>query len=147
MSKANPLMLEKRPSEGQNSRPKRVPLSNLSRNILTVEGKEDGFHYCWVNDSFVDRRLQQGYDFVTHEVMVGDRRLSAVASSIRPGGSVISINVGNNTVAYLMRIPQEYYEEDLKYMNSLPDQLEESMHSKATHGGLSGKIENLKYGK
>lgn len=147
MAKDNPLMLERRPKEGTPSRPKRIPLSNLARNVLTVQGKEDGFHYCWMNEDQVDRRLLQGYDFVTHDVMVGDMRLSAVASSQRPGSSVISRNVGADVVAYLMRIPEADHQEDLKYLESLADNLEESMHNMGPSGGLTGKIENLKYGK
>lgn len=147
MAKDNPLMLERRPKEGAPSRPKRVPLSNLARNVLTVDGKEDGFHYCWMNEDQVDRRLLQGYDFVTHDVMVGDIRLSAVASSQRPGATVISRNVGAGVVAYLMRIPNEYHQEDLKYLESLNDNLEESMHNMGPQGGLTGKIETPKYGK
>ncbi len=147
MAKDNPLMLNKRPTDGTPSRPKRIPLSNLARNVLTVQGKEDGYHYCWMNEDQVDRRLLQGYDFVTHDVMVGDMRLSAVASSQRPGSSVISRNVGAGVVAYLMRIPNEDHAEDMQYLDSLSDNLEESMHNNASTGGLTGKIENLKYGK
>ena len=135
MSKS-PLMLNKRPEPGQPSRPKALNLNSLKRNVLTVEGIRDGFHACWVNEDQVDRYLDIGYDFVRNEVMVGSRRLGAVADAARPGDSTISRNVGGGVVAYLMEVPNELYEAIIKYNSNLASEQEEGAFGLARQSGL-----------
>jgi hypothetical protein len=91
-------------------RVKRTPVSGF-RNVLTYSAKDPGYIYRWVND--LDTRIQMfqeaGYEFIpTGEGQVGDKRVGTATEL----GSVVSKPVGNNTTAYLMRIKQEWYEED-----------------------------------
>ena len=101
---------EKKSGEATPVRPKRTPLSMTGRNILTVKGQEVGFHYRFVNDvgDRVDMMKDRGYEVVTHEVSVGDRRVA----NTKQAGSPTVMSVGGGTKAVLMRIPQEWFDED-----------------------------------
>lgn len=117
--------LEDRPSKiNPSGRPKRTPINGY-RDILSVEGKEEGWHYCWVNEDKVPRYEQASYEFVTHDVKIGDRKVNT-ASQL---GGKVSLAVGNQLTAYLMRVPQEYYEEDMAVQQAEVDELESGMKS------------------
>lgn len=136
--------LEDRPSKvNRSDRPKRTPINGY-RDILGVVGKEDGWHYCWVNEDKVPRYESAGYEFVTHDVSVGDRKVNA-ASQIggkvsMPAGTSISGAVYHS---YLMRVLDEYYEEDQKAMNDDLDEKERGMKESLNSGadGRYGKVE------
>lgn len=114
----------------------RVPIHG-NKNILTVEGQEPGFHYCWVTDYNAPRYERASYEFVTHSVVVGDRRIDAA-----PGiGAKVSIPGGNGVTLYLMRVPNEFYEADMKDAHKKIDDLEATMfESEAAAPGRYGKI-------
>lgn len=131
--------LEDRPSQTNRSeRPKRNPI-NGHRDILNVQGQEEGYHYCWVNEDKVSRYEQAWYEFVTHDVVVGDRKVNAAAQV----GGKVSMSVGNNLTAYLMRVPQEYYDEDRAAEQLDLDEKEASMRASLNSGGDGryGKVE------
>lgn len=83
-----------------NNRPKkRVPLAAQKKLGFpsTVE-KEGGMHYCWAledNKGNLQRYIEAGYDFALNSV--GDRE---------------ERHAGNGEMLYLMKIPQEWYDED-----------------------------------
>jgi hypothetical protein len=120
----------------------RVPIHG-AKNILTVEGQEPGFHYCWVADaplhsySYIDRFQRAGYEFVTHGVVVGDRRIDAA-----PGiGAKITIPGGNGVTLHLMRLPMELYDSDMADFHKKIDQMEQTMYeTEAAAPGRYGKI-------
>lgn len=89
---------------------KRVPISG-NRDILTVYGKEEGYVYRWVLDTGNRTKKFQnaGYEFVTHDVMVGDAR---VGTSEGLGSIVEALSGNGNQKLVLMRILEEYYKED-----------------------------------
>lgn len=96
-------------SKAPSGRVSRTPVSQ--RNILTVKGKEPGYVYRIVNDK--DDRVEQfkeaGYELVSEDsVKVGDKRVNA-ASSL---SSHKQLSVGQGTKAVVMRIRQEWYDED-----------------------------------
>src|SRR5882762_5995929 len=100
----------------------RVPIHG-GKNILTVEGQEPGFHYCWVTDQNSPKYERAAYEYVTHSVIVGDRRIDAA-----PGiGTKVSIPGGNGVTLYLMRIPQELYDSDMKHFHTEIDEKEATM--------------------
>lgn len=136
MSKS-PLSLNKRPEIGQPSRPARLNLDSLKRNVLNVEGGRPGMHLCWVNEDQVDRYLDIGYDFVSYEVMVGSRRLGAVADAARPGKSVQTRNMGNGVVGYLMEIPEEDYETIIAHNSAMASEQEAGAFHRAQSSGLN----------
>lgn len=120
----------------------RVPIHG-GKNILTVEGQEPGYHYCWVADapqhsySYIARFERAGYEFVIHSVIVGDRRIDAA-----PGiGTKVSIPGGNGVTLYLMRIPEEFYKSDMTAFDRKVDEMEATMfETEAKTPGRYGKI-------
>jgi hypothetical protein len=118
----------------------RVPVSG-NRDVLTVKGKEDGYVYRWVNDT--DDRLykfeQAGYEHVDHDVKVG-------ISSVNKGNSVgktVSKNVGKGTTSHLMRIKQEWYDED---QNAKQKQISETeaVMKRQLNSGIDGQYGKVK---
>ncbi len=91
-------------------RPKRVPINGL-RDKLTVKGIPEHLHACWVNDNNVERYKDAGYSFWTGSATVGDNH---VDSNTGLSNSVVSRNVGNGVTAFVMVIPKELYEQDMK---------------------------------
>ena len=133
---ARPNQIEDRPSTvNRSDRPKRVPINGI-RDILSVQGKEPGWHYCWVPDHMTSRYEAGGYEFVTHEVIVGDRRINA-GSQI---GSKVSVPVGNGSTGFLMRCLEEVYLEEKAHIASEADQQEKAMRDSAKESGRYGDI-------
>lgn len=131
--------LEDRPTRiNRSDRPKRQPINGY-RDLLSVQGKEEGYHYCWVNEDKVPRYEQGWYEFVTHDVIIGDKKVNTAAQL----GGKVSLAVGNQMTAYLMRIPVEYYEEDMKAQANAVDEVEASMKAKLNSGadGQYGSVE------
>lgn len=89
---------------------KRVPIGG-NRDILTVSGKEAGWVYRWVLDvGNRSKKFQKaGYEFVTHEVVVGDARAGTPEGL---GSTVEALSGNGGQKLVLMRIKDEYYEED-----------------------------------
>lgn len=131
-----------RPSSlNRSDKPTRTPIHG-KREILGVRGLEAGWHYCWVNDDEdgnLDRYKDGGFDFVTHDVVVGDKKVNA-ASQI---GGKISKAVGNGLTAYLMRCPEEVYQEELALLHSEIDEKERAMKANlnSKNDGRYGEVE------
>jgi hypothetical protein len=91
---------------------KRIPLG--TRSVLTVDHKEKdpNYEYRFVNDK--DGRINMfrdaGWEVVDKRggMQVGDPQVG-VSEQV---GSIVTKSVGRGTVAYLMRIPKEFYKED-----------------------------------
>ncbi len=113
----------------------RVPVSG-NRDILTVEGKEEGYVYRWVLDkgNRVLKFKKGGYEIVTHDVTVGDARVGTSS----PAGSPVVAETGSNKL-YLMRILAEYYKEDQDAKEANLRSLEDSMGAE-----LDGKYGNIR---
>ena len=139
---ANERPVENRPlSLNRAERPHRTPIHG-KKDILGVKGLEAGWHYCWVNDDEdgnLDRYSEGGFDFVTHNVVVGDKKVDA-ASQI---GGKVSKAVGNGLTAYLMRCPQEVYEEEMGLLNTEVDERERGMKDSlnSKHDGQYGSVD------
>lgn len=133
---------EDRPSSlNRSGLPTRTPIHG-KRDRLAVKGQEPGFHYCWVNDEEngnIDRYLEGGYEFVAHDVIVGDKKVS-IASQI---GGKISRAVGNGIMAYLMRCTDEIYQEELDLMHKEVDEKEMQMKQNLNerNDGRYGSVE------
>ena len=114
----------------------RIPVSG-NRNILTVEGKEEGFVYRWVLDigNRVAKFKRGGWEVVSHDVEVGDARVATPS----PTGSVVEAVSGGDRKLVLMRISELYYKEDQAAKESELSSLETSM-GKSQEGGY-GKID------
>ncbi len=107
------------------SRPTRTPIRTGGRNVTTVKGKEPGWHYRIVNDvgDRVDELKERGYEVVTHEVSIGDRRIAGAKGV----GSPATLKVGGGITGILMRIPEEFFNEDKAAKAAEVDRTEEAI--------------------
>lgn len=116
---------------------KRTPIHGR-RNKLTIKGQDPNFQYRVVNvtdeKGIETGRLQDfldaGYEVVTDDVKVGDKRV-AVAKQV---GTPVEINVGQGVKAVLMRIKREWYDEDQKAKADSIAQTEQSMKKDGDYG-------------
>ena len=112
------------PRSAKAARTTRVPVTE--RNVLSVKGKEPGFHYRIVNDTGdrVQQLMDAGYEIVeASAVQVGDKRIASVA----PEGSKAQVSLGGGVKGFVMRQKQEWYDEDQAAKQARVDQQEESI--------------------
>lgn len=119
-------------------RPTRVPMSGQRMRMhIEEEDKDPNFHYAWINDTsgLIQRAKRAGYENVlTSEIPAwGEAGIDATNSS----SSVVSMEVGNSTTAYLMKQPMEFYEEDNAETNAITDAREADM-KKDLNSGRNG---------
>ena len=112
---------------------------NGTRNVLNISGKEPGFVYRVVND--VGDRIEQlkaiGYEIVEDsKVQVGDRRIANPTKE----GSPVKVSVGGGVQGYVMRIKQEWYDEDKAkkdaHVNSIEKGLVRDAKEKTDYGNI-----------
>ena len=120
---------------GTPERPKRTPIG--TRQILSVTGKDDDFHYRIVNDTGdrIAQFTEAGYELVdaaSHRI--GDKRVNAAS----PEGSKAQVSVGKGDKAFLMRIPKEWYKEDQTLKQEEVNRQEQAI--KQNPGGDYGKL-------
>ena len=119
-------------------RTRRTPLD--TRNVLTVAGKDPNYQYRIVNDTGdrVQEMIERGYEIVTDKsIRVGDRRIDVPTAE----GSPVKVSVGGGNTGYVMRIKNEWFEEDQKLKAQKVRELEETMLTEARQKGDYGKIE------
>lgn len=124
------------------NRPKRIPVSAASRDILTVEHTDDSFVYRWVNDSSgrIQKFINGGYVHVTKEDagMIGSGHMAGDANT---QGEYITKYMGQETVAYLMRIPKHLYDEDQQAKHRQIDEVESRIYgTPSASSGLYGSV-------
>lgn len=127
-------------SVGASDRPTRVPI-NGSRDIMNVKGIPADLHPCWVNDvdNNIERYQAAGYNFWTGDAVVGDRKID---SDSQLGTGVISKNVGNGVTAFLMVVPEEYYQADQAALQAEITEKEAVLFRNLKQGeGRYGKVE------
>lgn len=136
-------------SERVSRKPKRVPMSGQRLKMSLEEADLDpNFHYAWINDQkgLLYSAKRAGYEHVTlAEVPVwGERSID----SANPTESFVSMPVGhekngNVIIAYLMKQPMEYYEEDqaahAALVNDREAELKRSLNS--NEDGRYGSVE------
>lgn len=122
-------MAKKRAAKRSTRQSNRVPVGG-QRQRMTVHDKEDGYVYRWVNDDpgRLQRYLDAGYEFVESDTGVGEDQ----QDHGQPVDSTVSMQVGRtryatNGQAYLMRIRQEYYDEDQEAKREHVRETERSM--------------------
>ena len=125
----------------------RVPLGGFAGPLtLLQENMDSEYHYSWPLDdsedgSKMERLLQAGYAFCKPEenLVAGN---SSVYASVHQG-SVIRVPAGQGKYHYLMKIPQEWYEDDQAAGQALVDKTEGSLQEQSNKEGFYG---NLKIG-
>lgn len=139
MGRPKKVVAESRPNTLNRSGRVRRGSIHGTRDKMTVTGQEAGWHYCWVNDHNVDRFLAGDYEFVTHPVIVGETKIDNASQE----GTKISMKVGNDMTGYLMRVPEEFYDEDMEKFQEQTDELEETMFQNLQSRG-DGRYGKLK---
>lgn len=112
---------------------------NGTRNVLNISGKEPGFVYRVVNDT--GDRIEQlkaiGYEIVEDSnVQVGDRRIANPTKE----GSPVKVSVGGGIQGYVMRIKQEWYDEDKAKKDANVDSIEKGLVRDAKEKSDYGNI-------
>ena len=113
------------------ARPNRVPINGI-KDILNVSGIREGYHACWVNEKNVPQYIDAGYTFVDNDVSFG----SLHPDQANPHGARYTRNVGGYQTAYLMEIPQEYFDADRAAEEEERIAQEATMFSDARQEGL-----------
>ena len=112
---------------------KRVPVSGR-RDLLTVDHKEPGYVYRWVNDveANIQKHLDAGYVFSEPS----GKLLGEVTQDNNPEvrESVASKYVGRGITAYLLAQREEWYEEDQKAKQKEVDRSEEALNKTGQDG-------------
>ena len=112
---------------------------NGTRNVLNITGKEPGYVYRVVNDT--GDRIEQlkaiGYEIVEDSsVQVGDRRVANPTKE----GSPVKVSVGGGLQGYVMRIKQEWYDEDKAKKDAHVNAIERGLVREAKEQTDYGKI-------
>ncbi len=112
---------------------------NGTRNVLNISGKEPGFVYRIVND--VGDRIEQlkaiGYEIVEDNgIKVGDRRVANPTKE----GSPVQVSVGGGVKGYVMRIKQEWYDEDAAKKAAHVNNIEKGLLKEAKDNTDYGKL-------
>jgi hypothetical protein len=124
-------------SKAPPQRPRRTPIGQ--RQVLSVTGKEPGFHYRFVNDTSerVQTFLDNGWELVEQkDIRIGDKRVGNPTTE----GTAAKAHVGQGQYAYVLRIRDEWYIEDQAEKQKYVDATEAAMKDKALDGTY-GKLE------
>lgn len=137
-----PVVEEKAP---RNTRKKtRIPIA--TRNVLRADERE-GFHRRFFNDKDdrIARAEAAGYVKVRGNVSTGDPHVGDSSKK----GSCVTKSVGGGMKAYLMELPQEFYDEDQKVKQDAIDETEKGMtmdSTKAKDAGSDGRYGKIAIG-
>lgn len=112
---------------------KRIPMSTPQRRLEVPP--LDGYHLYWFLESRVDRAIQGGYEFVdAKEIALNARNVGTAAgvSGNQDMGSRVSVVSGTGQDGqperlYLMKIKQEWFEEDQKLLSDRNRQIEDTI--------------------
>ena len=126
------------------------PVLGHARNVLTVDDRQKGYHYRWMNtddDRWASRVADAeaaGYEVVhdkrSAETQVGD----ASISNRRSLGSAVSKPAGNGVRAILMRVPEEIYREAQEAKQQDIDEIEAGIYRETNSredGQYGGRFE------
>jgi hypothetical protein len=122
----------------QAQRPRRNSIG-VPRLTLAVTNEIPGHHLCWMNDDGnVQNALDSGYEFVT-------RGETELANGVTPQNTDMSDKVkqkvgttqqGDVLYAYLMKIKNEWHEEDMAAIELQNKQVEDAIAS----GNINGAV-------
>lgn len=132
-----------RPAANRTERPTRVPMSGQRlRMEISAEEKDPAFHYAWINDDkdLIFRAKRAGYEHVLTEELPSWGQASV--DSANSTDSLVSMPVGQGKVAYLMKQPKEFFEEDMKAHHDMVDAREADLKKELNSGkdGTYGEV-------
>lgn len=116
-------------AEGERTQRKRRGVFNGMRQKLQVIGEMKGYHLCWINDipGMIAQAKEGGYEFVSeNEIEMANNN---VVDRNNSEGTHIKVLVGTNEdnsgmFAYLMKIRDEYFDEDQADIQSYNDKID-----------------------
>lgn len=113
----------------QGQRPRRSSIGS-PKLTLAVQNEIPGYHLCWMNDDGnVENAVNSGYEFVTRgetELVYGVTPLNVdLADKIKQ--KVGTNDAGHPLYAYLMKIKQEWHEEDMAELAQENKRIEEAI--------------------
>lgn len=91
-------------AHGNKERPARVPMGAGNRLHVPEHLKEEGYHYYWAVD---------------HKGQIEQMEAAWYVKVTTQKGDAITVPAGNGTTHYLMRIEQEYHDEDMEKQQKL----------------------------
>ena len=113
---------------------------------LEVIGKQPGYHYSWLNDDAnrITLAQQGGWEFVSSdEVELGFNNVTPRNSDEGTRIKTLVGTAGNGEplFAYLMKIKQEYFDEDKQENTAYLDRIEEQIRGGNVEGqvGVNGR--------
>ena len=131
-------------AKGRVKRPTRIPMSGQRMRMhIEEEDKDPAYHYAWINDqgSLLHNAIRAGYLHVSVEEMPtwGTPDVDSASGS----SSHVCMPVGDKVMAYLMKQPIEYYEEDQAAHQAAIDAREADMKKSLNSGqnGTYGKVD------
>ena len=126
------------------TRATRTPMGGFNGPLDIVEEKKDpNYRYYWELDeneigSNIERRLQAGYVFcLSNEGLVQG---GTSVYKVKDIGSIIRVPAGQGRYHYLMKIPLEWHEDDMKANARRVAATEQALNSKASEEGYYGKL-------
>ncbi len=124
------------------SRETRVPIAGMRDVIPEIQGKDPNFRYYFELDSDetgarINRRLRAGYTFVQAEEVDVPGTYVYSASNV---GTIVRVPNANNGFLYLMKIPMEWYLEDVKAEENKVKETEETIYADSKEEGRYGSV-------
>lgn len=130
-----------RPSQERDlsKKKKKRPRFNGPRDIITFADKDPNYHYHVFNDQDDNLEFAEsvGYEYVKSTEKLGDPG-SGVATA---PGSIVTRPVGGGITGVLMRIKQEWYDENKAEEQREIDEREEGLRSMTKQDGHYGGIQ------
>jgi hypothetical protein len=123
-------------SQAQRPRRNSIGVPKLS---LSVKFEIPGHHLCWMNDDGnVESALESGYEFVTRTETELENGVapSNVDMSDKIKQKVGTTQQGDVLYAYLMKIKQEWHEEDMAAIEAQNKQVEDAIASGSINGAV-----------
>lgn len=131
----------------------RVPVSGM-RDIMTVLNKEEGYEYRWINDtadngSQIYKYKRGGWELAPLQTPEGELTVGEEAVFRKEGKEdIVRLHVGEGKFAYLMRIKQEWYDEDQQAKADAIDEVEATIkRTGSSTGDDFGQYGSIKIGK
>ena len=93
-------------------RPTRIPMSGSRKRMHVDADLFPGYHIAWINDQkdLIYRAKRALYENVMADEIPGWG--SSDVDAADSASSLVSMKVDNDTTAYLMKLPLEYWEQD-----------------------------------
>ena len=133
---------EEEAAKQEAQRPPRVPLGGF-RDILTLQNTDPNYHYHWALDmsekgTQIARCMQAGYEFVRPEegVVVGE----ASVFKTEGVGSVLRVPGGGGMFHYLLKLPIEFFKEDMDRHQERVDMTEQSIKNQGKNDSFYGDV-------